>query len=281
MSSGTGRKRASVSGSGRRPAQDLVLGPQRVARPQHRLDHPFGHRLPGRRLADPGGGPALADLADLEAEPARDSPDTQLDVQQLALQQLAPDQQGPDLLGRRRLAVHRPVPAHAQQPGDAARVLAVGLHDHGRERRLHVPRLQQRRLEPGAGQAGVQPLRQRPGLQPDPGQRQAEPAEEADERLGLARHLGLAHHPPAGIHHAHAAPFQGDVDPGIGLHGCPSLMPGADPPGPRTLITLGESRPAGHRRRRPVTASRASVGFKAGEGDGMAAAAGSRRAVRA
>ena len=57
--------------------------------------------------------------------------------------------------------------------------------------------------------------------------------EEVDERLRLARHLRLAHDPAGGIHHAHAAPFQGDIDPGMVLHGCPSLMPGADPLGPR------------------------------------------------
>ena len=75
---------------------------------------------------------------------------------------------------------------------------------------------------------------ERPGLQPDPGQRQAELAEEADQRLRLARHLGLADDPARRVDHAHAAPFQRDVDPGIVLHGCPSMMPGADPLGPRT-----------------------------------------------
>src|SRR3954451_6745982 len=87
------------------------------------------------------------------------------------------------------------------------------------------------------------------------GQRQAESPEEVDERLRLARHLRLAHDPARRVDHAHAAPFQGDVDPGIVLHGCPSMMPGADPFGPRTAITLGDSRLAGHPRRRPVTAS--------------------------
>ena len=130
-----------------RPVQGVVLGPQRLARPQHRLDHPLQHRLAGDQLADPGREPALADLADLQPEAAQDAADAQLDVQQLALQELAPDQQRPDLLRRRRLAVHRPEPAHPQQLGDAARVLAVGLDHHRRERRLHVPGLEQHRLE--------------------------------------------------------------------------------------------------------------------------------------
>src|SRR5689334_9565595 len=42
---------------------------------------------------------------------------------------------------RRRLAVHRPVPAHPEQLSDPPSVLPVGLDDHGRERRLDVPGL--------------------------------------------------------------------------------------------------------------------------------------------
>jgi hypothetical protein len=61
---------------------------------------------------------------------------------------------------------------------------------------LDVPGLQQHRLEAGGGQAGVQPLRERSGLQADAGQRQTELAEETDERLRLAGDLGLAHDLP-------------------------------------------------------------------------------------
>src|SRR3712207_2299340 len=89
-----------------------------------------------------------------------------------------------------------------------------------------------------------EPWRERPRLQPDPGQRHAELAEEADQSLRLARHLGLADDPARPVDHADAASFQGDVDPGIVLHGCPSMMPGADPLGPRALITSRDSRPA-------------------------------------
>src|SRR3954453_14309421 len=56
----------------------------------------------GRQLANPGGEPALADLAQLEAEPAQEAADAELHVQQLALQELAPDQPGPEAVGRRR-----------------------------------------------------------------------------------------------------------------------------------------------------------------------------------
>jgi hypothetical protein len=57
---------------------------------------------------------------------------------QLGLQQLAPDQQRAHLLGIGRLAVHGAEPAHPQQLGDAAGVLAVGLDHHRRQRRLHM-----------------------------------------------------------------------------------------------------------------------------------------------
>src|SRR5436853_5006468 len=50
----------------------------------------------------------------------------------------------------------RSVPAHPQQLGDAARVLAVGLDHHRRERRLDVPGLQQHRLVPGLAEARVE-----------------------------------------------------------------------------------------------------------------------------
>ena len=55
-----------------RPVQDLVLGPQRLAGTQHRLDHPLQHRLARDQLTDPSREPALAHLAELEAEPAQD-----------------------------------------------------------------------------------------------------------------------------------------------------------------------------------------------------------------
>ena len=72
------------------PVQRVVFGAQRLACPQHRLDHPFQHRLAGHELADAAREPALAHDADLQPEAAQDAPDAQLDIQELTLQELAP-----------------------------------------------------------------------------------------------------------------------------------------------------------------------------------------------
>jgi hypothetical protein len=118
--------------------------------------------------------------------------------------------------------MHRPEPAHPQELGDAAGVLAIGLDDHRRERRLHVARLQQHRLKAGLDQRGLEPLRQRPGFQADARQPQIETGQEADQRLGLAGYLGLSHDPARGVDHAHAALVQRHVNSDIVVHGCPS-----------------------------------------------------------
>jgi hypothetical protein len=97
---------------------DLVLGPQRLAGMQHRLDHPLQHRLACDQLTDPCREPTLAGLAELEPEPAHDAPDAELDVHELALQKLASDQQRPDLLCWGRLA----------QPSAMAAVGAALVH---------------------------------------------------------------------------------------------------------------------------------------------------------
>jgi hypothetical protein len=104
--------------------------------------------------------------------------------------------------------MHRPEPPHPQQLRDAARILAVSLVHHGRQRCLHVPRLEQHHLKPGRDQASVQPLRQRARLQADPRHANLQTAEEPDQGLRLAGHLRLAHDPAGAIHHAHAALFQ-------------------------------------------------------------------------
>ena len=246
-----------------RPVQGVVLGPQRLARPQHRLDHPLQHRLARDQLADPGREPALAHLADLQPEAAQDAADAQLDVQQLALQELAPDQQRPDLLGRRRLAVHRPEPAHPQAAG-RCRARPCGRSS---------PPSPTAPPSPVASRAA--PPRTRPAVRPacshcDSGPASspirvtdhAELAEEPTSASGSLGHLGLADDPPGRIDHAHAALFQRHVDPGIMLHGCPSMMPGADPLGPRTHHHSEGQPPRRSLQRRPITASSGDFGLR-------------------
>jgi hypothetical protein len=101
---------------------------------------------------------------------------------------------------------------------DAACVPPVGLDRHGRERRLDVPCFQQHRIEPRLAQPVVEPLRQGAGLQANPGDRQPELAQEADQRFRLACHLGLAHDLAGCVQHAQAAQLQRHIDPDMVLH---------------------------------------------------------------
>src|SRR3712207_1467373 len=89
----------------------------------------------------------------------------------------------------------------------------------------------------------MEPLRQGTGLQADAGEWQVEPDQESDQRFRLAGHLCLADDPTRGVHHAHAAVFQRHVDPSIMVHGCASMMLGADPLGPRSTPSLSEGQP--------------------------------------
>ncbi len=99
---------------------------------------------------------------------------------------------------------------------------SVGLHDHGGQGCLHVPRLQQHGRMPGLYPASIQPLRQRTRLQTDAGQGQSQPGQEGGERLRLTRHLRLADDLSGGVDHADAAEVQRHVNPGMVLQGCPS-----------------------------------------------------------
>jgi hypothetical protein len=92
-----------------------------------------------------------------------------------------------------------------------------------------VPGLDQDCQQPRLDQPRVQPLRQGSRLQTDAREPQAALCKERDQGLALAQHLGFANDLSGRIDYAHTAPFQRDVDRGIVLHGCPSmLMPGAD-----------------------------------------------------
>ena len=81
-----------------------------------------------------------------------------------------------------------------------------------------MPRFQQHRVEPSLAQTIVEPLRQRAGFQADTGGRQPELAQKANQRLGLARHLGFAHDLAGRVQHAQAAQLQRHVDPNMVLH---------------------------------------------------------------
>ena len=224
--------------------QRAQLSPECVAGGQERLGHRGQRRMPLHQLADPDRKAPRRGRPDLQPEAAQHAPQAHLHVEALRLQQLARGQQRARLLRRQRLAVHRAEPPQPHQLRDAARVLAVGLHRHRLERVPHVPGLKQLHREPGLAHRRVQPLRQRTRLQADPRHLDAKSAEPGDQRLRLARHLRLAHDPPRGVHHAHAAQFQRDVDPGIVLHGRPSMMLGAGPRArPRPRHHQSEGRP--------------------------------------
>lgn len=72
------------------------------------------------------------------------------------------------------LALHRTVPAHAQQLRDPAGVFAIRLHRHRRQCRLHMPCLQQHHLKAGVDQTLAQPLRQRACLKADADDRRSQ-----------------------------------------------------------------------------------------------------------
>ena len=85
-----------------------------------------------------------------------------------------------------------------------------------------MPGLQQHNLEPGLHKAGMQPLRERTGLQADAGQWHVQAGEKGGQRFRLAGDFGLANNLSRGIEDADAAEFQRHVDSDIMGHGCPS-----------------------------------------------------------
>src|SRR3954452_23612193 len=91
----------------------------------------------------------------LQAKAAQHAPQAHLDIMALGLQKLAGGQKRANLLGRERLAVHRPEPAQAHQLGNAAGVLAISLHRHGLEGSAHVTRLEQFHGKPGRAIIGA------------------------------------------------------------------------------------------------------------------------------
>jgi hypothetical protein len=104
--------------------------------------------------------------------------------------------------------MYRPEPAQPHQLRDAAGIVAIRLDRHCLERLPHVPRLQQFHGKARFPHRRKQPLRQGPGLQPDPLQAETQRTEPGDQGLRLARHLGLAHNLAIGVDNAHARAFQ-------------------------------------------------------------------------
>src|SRR5262249_46384016 len=167
-------------------------------------------------------------LANLQAETTQDSPNAQFHVQQPSEKLLARNQQRPDLLRSNRFGVHPLEPSHPQQLGKPTRILAVRLHRHRLQCRLHMPPLTNV-SNPSFSPPPMPPLSNPPRLKPNPIHRNAKFLEETTKNFRLARDLRLLHDLASPIHNANAREFQRDVDSGIVLHGCPpSQMPGAD-----------------------------------------------------
>ena len=122
----------------------------------------------------------------LDAEDLQQAADLVLQVDALALHDLAAGEQRPGVVALDALHVHPAVPARAQDLGDAAGVVLVGLVAHGRQRRVDLAGLHADHVVAGLGQAVGQVLGQRAGLQPHLVDRLAELPQAADQ----VRHLG-------------------------------------------------------------------------------------------
>ena len=124
------------------------------------------------RLADAGLESVRRGGAHFEPEAAEDTAKAHLHIMELGLHQFPRCQHRPNLLRRQRFAMNRPKPAQPHQLCDASGILLVGLDRHGLEGVTHGACLKQFNSETGLDHASIQPLRRRPGLQADPGQRQ-------------------------------------------------------------------------------------------------------------
>ena len=71
----------------------------------------------------------------------------------------------------------------------------------------------------------------------------AQPLDERDRGLGLARHACFLHHRPGPVDRADRALFQRNVQSGEALHGCSSSMLVADARGPRSTVPVGQPPP--------------------------------------
>src|SRR3954453_11465321 len=204
------------------------LGDERGPRVQQPFHDGGQRRLTRHQLANPDLKGLARDRANLQPEAPQDAAHAELDVDQLAQQGLAGRDDGPHLLRGQGLAVDRPIPSHAQELRNAARVAAVFFDGHRRQRRLHMPGLEQDDLKASLRQGGVEPLRQGPGLEPDAHDLDLQGGEGAHQSLRPRAHLRLADDLARPIHDANRRLFQGHVQTGIVLHGRPpSVILGA------------------------------------------------------
>src|SRR5436190_1737787 len=91
--------------------------------------------------------------------PTQRATQAHLDIAKLRLHQLARGEHRSHLLCRYRLAMHRPEPAKPHQLGNAAAIIAIGLHRHGLEGIAHMARLQQLDRKLGLLHSREKPLR--------------------------------------------------------------------------------------------------------------------------
>ena len=82
--------------------------------------------------------------------------------------------------------------------------------------------LQQNRLEAAFGQAGVKPLRQRSGLQPDPLDRRPKSTQKVDDRIRMAFDSSPPDDFASSVDDANTREFQRHINSDIMFHGLSS-----------------------------------------------------------
>lgn len=124
----------------------------------------------------------------LDAEDLQQAADLVLQVDALALHHLTAGQQGPQMMALDALHMNPAVPTGAEDLGDAAGVVLVGLVTHGGEGCSNLPRLHAHDVEAGLPKTIGQVLGERAGLQPDLVDRFAELLQAANQVWHIRRH---------------------------------------------------------------------------------------------
>lgn len=152
----------------------------------------------------------------LQDVPGFEQPETEIPLDRVAIAaQIAP-------VRMRQRDVQGPRPRLGQT--DAPRLERRPLmrpaqyHVRGREQRIARQPVDADRWQPHLDQAEVEPLRQRPGLEPDPYELAAGLLQHRDQRGRLGQALRLQSNPPLLVDNAHARGLQRDVQTRIQLH---------------------------------------------------------------